>query len=176
LNLYDKFKAYQTEFKSKMDKAFADDEALKKDILKYQNYLGDPKLTPKDKENAEAWITKLKRDREDLAAKIKKDFGNKSAEQFVAMYREVEDAVKQYAKPNGFQVVLHYSDHNEKQEAEKYSPDALQRKLANGACMPLYAADSVDITNIIADNLNRAYRSRSQQPIIPTGGITPPKK
>src|SRR6516164_1290257 len=64
LNMYDKFKAYQTEFKSKM----AEFEIVVRG--------GDPtkKYTDKDKENAEAWITKLKRDREDLAGKIKKDF------------------------------------------------------------------------------------------------------
>jgi Skp family chaperone for outer membrane proteins len=170
LNLYEKFKQYQTEFKSKMDKAFAEDDKLKTDIAKYQVILGDQKYSAKDRENADAWITKLKRDREDLANRIKKDFGNKSAEQFVAMYKEVEDAVKAFAKPNGFTVVLQYSDHSDKNEAEKYSPDALQRKLANGACMPLYVQDGVDITNNIAAILNQTYRSRAAQPIVPTSG------
>jgi Skp family chaperone for outer membrane proteins len=180
LNLYEKFKAYQTEFKGKMDKAFAEDDKLKTDLAKYMSITqsNDPKYTPKDKENAEAWVTSLKRQREDLAAKIKKDFGNKSAEQFVAMYKEVEDAVKAYAKPNGFTVVLHYSDHAEKNDAEKYSPEALQRKLANGACMPLYVQDGVDITNTIAAILNQTYRSRAAQPIVPTSGVStpPPQK
>jgi Skp family chaperone for outer membrane proteins len=176
LNMYEKFKAYQTEFKSKMDKAFAEDDKLKVDINKYQGYAADQKLPQKDRENAEAWVTKLKRDREDLALRIKKDFGNKSAEQFVAMYKEVEDAVKKYAGPAGFQVVLHYSDHSDKNEAEKYTPDALQRKLANGACMPLYVQDGVDITNTIAAILNQTYRSRAGQPIVPTGGVVPQKK
>jgi Skp family chaperone for outer membrane proteins len=176
LNLYDKFKSYQTEFKAKMDKAFAEDDKLKTDILKYQQYQQDQKLPAKDRENAEAWVTALKRKREDLSIQIKKDFGNKSAEQFVAMYKEVEDQVRLYAKTNGFQVVFHYSDHSEKNEGEKYSPDALQRKLANGACMPLYVQDGVDITNTIAAILNQAYRSRAQQPIVPAGGVIPGKK
>jgi Skp family chaperone for outer membrane proteins len=178
LNMYDKFKAYQTEFKSKMDQAMAEDNKIKTKMAEFEIIVrgGDTtkKYTDKDKENAEAWITKLKRDREDLAGKIKKDFGNRSAEQFVAMYKEVEDQVKLYAKSNGFQVVLHYSDHIN--EAEKYTPDALQRKLANGACMPLYTQDGVDITNAVANILNQAYRSRSQQPIVPTAGVVPAKK
>ena len=176
LNLYEKFKQYQTEFKSKMDKAFAEDDKLKTEIVKYQNYANDAKLSAKDRENAEAWVTALKRKREDLSLQIKKDFGNKSAEQFVSMYKEVEDQVKLYAKTNGFQVVLHYSDHSDKNEAEKYTPDALQRKLANGACMPLYVQDGVDITNTIASILNQAYRSRASQPIVPTSGVIPQKK
>jgi Skp family chaperone for outer membrane proteins len=176
LNLWEKFKAYQTEYKGKMDKAFADDDKLKIDLTKYQAQAVNDKLSPTDRENAEKWVTYLKRQREDLAIKIKKDFGNKSAEQFVAMFREIEDTVKRYAGPAGFQVVLHYSDHNEKNELEKYTPDALRRKLENGACMPLYAAPGVDITNTIADILNQSYRSNSQQPIIPTGMTAPQKK
>jgi Skp family chaperone for outer membrane proteins len=170
LNQWDKFKAYQTEFKSKMDKAFAEDDKMKTDLMKYKAEAVDAKKTAAEKDNAEKWVTYLTRKREDLALQIKKDFGNKSAEQFVAMYKEVEDTVKKYAGPAGFHVVLQYSDHSDKNEVEKYSPDALQRKLANGACMPLFVQIGVDITNTIADLLNARYRSNAQQPIIPTGG------
>ena len=51
LNLWDKFKAYQTEYKGKMDKAFADDDKLKVDLSKYTLQAQDPKLSPTDREN-----------------------------------------------------------------------------------------------------------------------------
>ena len=41
------------------------------------------------------------------------------------------------------------SDHSDKNEALKYAPDALQRRLTIG-CMPLYVQDGVDITNTVA--------------------------
>ena len=40
-------------------------------------------------------------------------------------------------------MVLHYSDHSEKNEADKYSPEALQRKLANDSFLARAPADVV---------------------------------
>jgi hypothetical protein len=64
-------------------------------------------------------------------------------------------------------MVMHFSDAIS--EADFYHPMNVQRKLSSMACLPMYVAPGMDITNIIAANLNQKLAAQAQ-PQYNTGG------
>jgi len=162
---YKKFKTYQDELKKLVEPFQKKDEEIVEGLKKAQKALEDPKTAGKDREDWDGYKTQLLRAREDLTNKVKKELAKKSDEQIVQLYKEVEEAVKGYAAPNGYHVVLQYND--APSPNEKLNPGYIQRKLerAGGACMPMYIAGGLDISNDIINNLNQRYDAQ--------GGATP---
>jgi Skp family chaperone for outer membrane proteins len=158
---YQKFKLYQDELKKVVDGYQAQDDKLRAEMLRGKEALENTKnpLTAQQREQWEAALTNLKRQREDLSAKAKKDVGTQSSAQFVQLYKEVEDAVSRYAQSQGFHVVLQYSEAFT--AADRYTPGNIQRKLEGGACMPIYAAGGIDISTGVANLLNSMYQANA---------------
>jgi Skp family chaperone for outer membrane proteins len=128
---YERKKATALELKGQLDKAT--DETVRD---KLQNQLKD-----------------LERQVQDLGETAKKQLGKMRDEQAVQIYREVEEAVQAFARANDIEMVLHFND--AVVAADLYSPMNVQRKLQTGACMPMYTAPGMNITDTIALMLNQ---------------------
>jgi Skp family chaperone for outer membrane proteins len=105
------------------------------------------------KENIQQQLKKLEREVQDLGETAKRDLSKMRDEQAVQIYREVEEAVKYYARANDIEMVLHYNDAIV--PADLYNPVNIERKLQTGACMPMYSAPGMNITDTIAMMLNQ---------------------
>jgi Skp family chaperone for outer membrane proteins len=157
---YEKFKVFQQELKD-MAKPFQEkDDGYKKQLEDYAKFISNPTTSAADREKYEGWKVTVTRQREDNLNAFKKQLETKRNEQVVQLYREVEEAVQKYAGPNGFHLILQYNDSvNEK---DRTSASYLQFKLerSGGACMPMYMAGGLDITNAIIANLNSRYSTK----------------
>lgn len=128
---YERRKAQGLELKNQLDKAT--DDATKEKIA---NQLKD-----------------LERQVQDLGENAKKQLSKMRDEQSVQIYHEVEQAVNAYARANDIEMVLHFND--AVAPADLYHPANIQRKLQTGACMPMYYAQGMNITDTIALMLNQ---------------------
>jgi Skp family chaperone for outer membrane proteins len=159
---YNKAKFYESELEETLKPYRAKAEDLKGQLLRWQNYLSDPKnqqIKQEDRDKGEQSITALKRQLEDLDKEARKAFGKKKEQQVVQLYQEINEHVKAYAPSHGFHIVLAYFE--PVTAAEVFAAPNIARKLEGmqmgGACMPMYFADGMDISNAIVDTLNRAY-------------------
>jgi Skp family chaperone for outer membrane proteins len=160
---YNKAKFYESELEETLKPFRAKAEQLKSDLVKWQNYMNDPKtaatITQETKEQGEKSVINIKRQIEDLDKEARKAFGKKRETQIVQLYKEVDDAVKRYAPANGFHLVLAYGE--PVNAADMYSPPNIARKLEGiqmgGACMPIFFSEGMDISAPVVDALNRSY-------------------
>jgi Skp family chaperone for outer membrane proteins len=128
---FEKKKAQGVTLKSQLDKA-GDDAA---------------------KEKIQQELKGLERQVQDLGEAAKKQLSKMRDDQAVQIYREVEEAVQHYARANDIEMVLHYND--AMVPADIYNPVNIERKLQTGACMPMYSAPGMNITDTIAMMLNQ---------------------
>jgi Skp family chaperone for outer membrane proteins len=159
---YNKAKFYESELDETLKPYRAKGEKLKADLIQWQNYLSDPKnqqIPADQRETGEKSVTNLKRQMEDLEKEVRKVFAKKREQQVVQLYKEVDEAVKRYAVSNGLHLVLSFGE--PVNPTDLYAAPNIARKLeginVGGACMPMYFADGMDISNAVVDSLNRAY-------------------
>src|SRR5262249_11424435 len=135
----------------------------------WQKELEKKDITPQQKEEAEKQIKERKRQIEDNAIEAKKVLAKRNDEQFVQLYREVEDAVKRYAGNNGFAIVLQFNE--PPNASDLYNIKNIYRKLegatATGCCTPVYMAPGLDITDGVLRNLNAGAPAAAAAPAAP---------
>ncbi len=101
--------------------------------------------------NLKAW----QRQMEDLSNDAKLVFAKKNEEQMLIVYKEVMDVAQRYAGAHGYELVMQYND-VPTNSPEFYSGGNVARKLQAGACIPMYIAPGLDITQGVVDTLNAA--------------------
>ena len=116
------------------------------------------------RDNIQKQLKELDRQVQDLGETAKKQLGKMRDDQAVQIYHEVEEAVKYYARAYDIELVLHFND--AVVPADLYQPLNIERKLQTGACMPMYVAQGMNITDIISRMLN----DHLSAPAGPTGG------
>jgi Skp family chaperone for outer membrane proteins len=83
----------------------------------------------------------------------------KSASQMTELFGDVQKSAQRYAAAHDLELVLQYNE--ALTEKDRLSTANINRKLQNGACLPLYAAPGLDISKDIVDDLNRPRRPGS---------------
>jgi Skp family chaperone for outer membrane proteins len=168
---YTKYQAFEKEWQTAyqgFEKQYEGKRAL---LASNQNQLAAAK-DDTQRGQIEAQVRNLQREMQDMSEEAKKALGKKRDDQAVIIYREIEEAVKVFARANDLELVMHYNDTSSAQDM--YNPVNVQRKLSTGACMPVYFNPQMDITNSVITMLNEYYkRQMGSQPIQPTGGIAP---
>lgn len=126
----------------------------------------DVKTSAAEKEQVERDMRKLQVDAQVAEEDAKKELMKFSGEAYVAIYHEVEDAVKRFSAANGYSLVLFYNDSTKPEEL--YHPANVQRKLLQpAAIMPMVVSPGMDITTAIANNLNAMYPAAAAAPAAP---------
>jgi Skp family chaperone for outer membrane proteins len=169
---YHKFKTFQDEL-GRLAKPYKEREAeLTKNLDAWQARLKQEGITPQQRDEAEKQIKERKRQIEDNALDAKKVLAKRNDEQFVQLYREVEDAVKGYAGPNNFAIVLQFNE--PPNASDLYNIKNIYRKLegatATGCCSPVYIAPGLDITEGVLRNLNAGAPAASAPAGAPAAG------
>ena len=83
-------------------------------------------------------------------------------EKLVSLWKEINRGIAVVAKAEGYQIVLGYGDHREKELLNEF-PNVNRKKEAmdNGSIFPLYVHGSVDITQAVVKTLNTAYMRKA---------------
>jgi Skp family chaperone for outer membrane proteins len=154
---YDKFKFYQEDVKTAL-KPYQEREAeLKKKGDALAEEVKSPETAADRKPALQKKLLGLQREMEDNKAEAQRIIAEKQNKQLKVLYQDVEKVVRRYAKARGFDLVLHYND---LVKEEAYTTENILRKMQAGACMPLYTAPGIDITDEVMTALNEDFRSR----------------
>ena len=133
----------------------------------WEEALQGGKVPEKDREQYINAIKQNRRELEDMSAKIQKDLGVKQEQNLVTLWKEVDMGIAAVAKSQGYQIVLGYGDPMEKELLHLF-PNVNRKMQAMdlGSSVPLYVADSADISPIVVYNLNEWCKT-------PKGAVTP---
>lgn len=169
---YQKYIAFTAEMKKSMgvyDQQVKGKQAALEAMVK--DAKSKPDLTPPQREKLEADVKQIQRELEDINTQGKKYLGQKSDEQLVVLYREVQAVAQRYAQARGFEMVLHFND-APASTPEYYSPGNIARKMQAGALMPLYVHPGMDISPLVVQTLNAGWEAEQKRI---NGGAAAPK-
>jgi Skp family chaperone for outer membrane proteins len=158
INLQQVIKQYRkwSDFEETYKKAYgayqADFERKKAQGLELKNQM-EKTADEAAKERFQNQLKELDRQVQDLGETAKKYLSKMRDEQAVQIYHEVEQAVEAYARANDIEMVMHFND--AVAQVDLYHPSNIQRKLQTGACMPMYVAPGMNITDTISAMLNQ---------------------
>jgi Skp family chaperone for outer membrane proteins len=156
---YNKFSIYNNEIEKIRLEFEKKDKDLHNNLQLWQEYKTKPDRTAAEKEQADKNITQIARGIEANKQDYSTVRTKKSDEQMVQMYKEIEAAVQKFSSPNGFQLILHYSE--PLSDTDKYAAPNVQRKLvgpgSSGGVCPVYMAQGMDISQDIVNTLNTMY-------------------
>jgi Skp family chaperone for outer membrane proteins len=156
LKKYSKFQSCDAELKQQITKAKEGLDPLEKQIRALQAKAQLPETPAADRETIKRDLERLTLQYREKAEDADKAFMKRSGELAVQIYKEVEDTVETFARHNAIELVLMYNDALKSQPAEFYSAPYVQQRLKMpNAVMPLYVDPRMDITEAIAQMLNR---------------------
>ena len=158
---YSKFKNFMTDFQAKDLAARKQLEAVQAEAVKLKAEQSKPETSATRQQEIEKRMRDIQRQVQDFSEETGNRLSKERYDMLVAVYKEVDEAVKVYAQAKNLEMVLHYND---AVGQDLYLPEVFQRRLANNACVPMYTHPGLDITNQITEMLNR----RVQAPA-PTG-------
>jgi len=161
---YQKWANFETSYKNLYGQYNAEFERKKAVGMDLKTQL-DKAADDPTREKIQLQIKDLERKVQDLGEDAKKQLGKMRDDQAQQIYLEVEQAVQAYARANDIEMVLHFND--AVAQADYYHPLNVQRKLQTGACMPMYVAPGMDITNTISAMLNQRLGATSAPPSVP---------
>jgi Skp family chaperone for outer membrane proteins len=131
--------------------------SLQAELARLQQVVKDSPQDTATRDVAEAKLKVIQRQIEDLGAEGRKIATQKSEQQVVEIYRDIEAAVQRYAESHQIDLVLTYSE-PAKEERMKHAN--ITRKMQTGATMPLYIRPRLDITQAVIQSLNDAYAAK----------------
>lgn len=170
---YKKFDNINAMFKQQYTQFDTEMQALKKKHTDMDTEFKKPDTTPQRRELLEKEIKKVQREMQDKQDEAKALFAKLSVQNMETIYKEIESMAEAYAKAKGIELVLQYSDPYAL-TGDKYNPFMLERKTSPGAFLPLYAANGMDISKEMVENLNWYYeKSMPKQPATPPAPPTP---
>lgn len=126
----------------------------------------DPTQHDQIEKDLRKWQLDLQEKEEDARKRLAKVNGDFT----VQLYREIEDAVKLFAKSYDIELVLFYADPTN--PADPYNAATVQRKLSIGGAIPIYAAPNMDISDAVVGMLNQRMGPSAAAPApAPAGGM-----
>jgi len=149
---YNKYKLYQEDFKKVVEPFSARDTGLKTDGENLAKEAQKPTTTTERREQIEKQMKELQRKIEDNKNEAQKVIVKKQEEQLRTLYMDVRGVVERYAQAHGFEMVLHYNDTFD--DKDYWSGPNIARKMQAGACMPMYIARGLDISQNVLSTLN----------------------
>jgi len=157
---YDKAKAFQDALREESKSSDKRAKEMQARIDELTKELTDKPDLPADKREAiERRVTKMNRELEDFSDEARRSWNKKNDKAMVTLYGEVRQAVERHAKAHALELVLQFNDAAE--EAEGNSPATIARRLQAPGCLPLYAAQGMDISKEILAALNNKPRENN---------------
>jgi Skp family chaperone for outer membrane proteins len=153
-----KWKSFQSELKATYDGYEKQAKLKQAEIDAAVAKVKDSKEPPTQavKDQVELDVTRLKRDLEDLNKKAKAQLGQMSDDQMGIIFKEVYEAAARYAQAHNYDAVFMYTEAVDGKDF--FNPNNIIAKLQNRACMPLYYAPGMDVSQQIVMTLNASVR------------------
>lgn len=155
---YAKFKNFTTEFQAKDLQVRKLLESKQAEAAQLQAAGQKPDATVTQQQEIERKLRDLQRQVQDMKEDAANRLSKERYDVLLAIYKEIEEAVKVYARAKNLELVLHYND---AVGQDLYLPEIFQRRLANNACIPIYSHPDLDITNQITMMLNQRVQGPS---------------
>jgi Skp family chaperone for outer membrane proteins len=155
-NKYKRAVTFKTELEETLKPYKEKGKKLTDEISAWHKAMQDPKFDGKERERYEAAIRHNKRQLEDMQLEIQKLVGKRQEDNLVTLWKEVKMGIEAIAKGQGTQLVLGYGDPMEKEMLDLF-PNINRKMQAMdvGGSVPLYIHSSVDISEWVADTLNK---------------------
>jgi Skp family chaperone for outer membrane proteins len=134
---------------------------IKDTIEGRQKQLVEPKYADQ-RDAIEKEIKRLQRQMQDQTEEARVALDKKQGELIVLVYKEVDEAVRTFARQSNIELVLHYND--AVLESDRNSAANIARKMSAGACMPMYMLPTLDISQEIVNVLNNKYPATTSAP------------
>lgn len=109
-------------------------------------------------EDLEEEAKKIQRALEENSMEAKRKLGKRSEEELRVLFLDVYAAAQRYASTHDLDLVMHYNDAITKEDY--FSTQNIARKLQNGALVPIYSSMGIDITQELAESLNRRLNKK----------------
>jgi Skp family chaperone for outer membrane proteins len=129
-------------------------KGIKDQIDARTKQMQDPQYADKH-EAFEKEIKRLQREMADKTEEARAALDKKQGDLIVLVYKEVDQAVHDFARSANIELVLHYND--AVLESDKNSAVNIARKMSAGACMPMFMLPTLDISQEIVNALNAKY-------------------
>lgn len=159
---YKKCKTLADDFGAQQKQAEAKLLELKRNLTETTTRMNDPKTSQTEREQLNKEVKRLDREIQDKQDEIRTTLGKSAADSTVMIFKEIENMAWRTANQMGATVVLHYSDPWFAKE-DRYNPRAIDYRLNPGVCMPLWATDGVDISDLVTKYLDYEYDEHIKQ-------------
>lgn len=147
-----------TDLKKRLE---ADGAVFDKELKEIQNEMQRYNPLPTDPakaEDAQKQLTALRRKAEDKQNEGKKVMAEKYTEGEKVIFKDIEAAVQVYAHSRNIDLVMFYNDVDAKDDAQRYSAQAMTRRLGSSG-MPIYSSAGTDISAEVVHVLNWNYQN-----------------
>jgi Skp family chaperone for outer membrane proteins len=123
--------------------------------------LNDPQFAAQ-RDALEKEVRRLTREKTERTEEARMALDKKQGDLVVLIYKEVDDAVRTYARQSNIELVMHYND--AVTDSDRYSAQNIARKMTAGALMPMYMLPTLDISQDIVNALNAKYPVATSAP------------
>lgn len=162
LKKYTKYLNAQTEFQNQSKAAKEQLDPIEKQIRALQAKAQLPDTNQADKDGIKRDLERYQLQYREKAEDAEKVLAKKAGDLSVQFYKELEDSIEYFAKSNAIELVLMYNDALKSNPTEYYNPNIVNRRLTIvSAFMPMYVDPRMDITDAIAQMLNRRVASNA---------------
>jgi Skp family chaperone for outer membrane proteins len=142
------YKGYEDQFEARKARGLA----LKAELGKVAS--NDPKADSIKKE-----LRGLDFEVQSIGDEATTRIGKMKQEMCTLIYREIEEAVKAYARANDVELVMQYNDGV---GMERDDPANIDRKMQSGSMIPIYSTPGMDISETIVLMLNAHYKQAAR--------------
>ena len=164
---YQKWKNHTTALQSQELELRKVMEQKRAELVALQNEATKPETSGARKDDIERKLRDGQRQLQDMGEDAKMKLGKMQLDNLTAIYKEIEEAVKVYARAKNLEMLMHY---NGPVGQDLYLPEVFQRRLANNACIPVYVHPQLDITEQITMMLNQRVQASMPQTPAPVAG------
>jgi Skp family chaperone for outer membrane proteins len=158
---YVKFQNFEATMNSKKAEVRKNIDGINNRLTALQAEAAKPETPTARREQIDKEMRELQRQAQDYTEDSKANLSKAEFDHLVQTFKEVQEAVTAYARTRSIELVLHYTDAI---GTDQYLPQFFARKLQNGACYPLYAHPSLDITSEVTNMLNSRVTQATAAP------------
>lgn len=121
-------------------------------------------LTPAKAEEYREKILEERRRLNEINRELSSELGKRQEENMIAIWKEVQEAIKTYARQNEIDLVFGYGEPTEKEMLNQF-PNVNRKMEAMdlGGAAPLFVSSRVDISQPIVELLNKQRRDKNSK-------------
>jgi Skp family chaperone for outer membrane proteins len=163
-NKYQRAVAFKEQMTHEMKESQEEAKQLTQDITVWKTaVLQQNDFSAAKREQYEKKIINAMRQLEDLQRQVRSKVGKTQEANLIVLWKDVRAAVKTYATEHGIQVVFAFADPKESELVDLF-PNVTRKMQAldQGGSTPLFTAPGADISEAVAELLNRQYREKSK--------------